>query len=81
VASELQRSRYVPLPIANDDLTMIPPMICDPNLTCKESPLLTITGSNSPRFCDGLSHRNLLRIGALGGALTLADMRRLQAQH
>ena len=42
--------------------------------------MLTITGSNSPRFCDGLSRRNFLRIGALGGALTLADMLRLQGQ-
>ncbi|MEI7686731.1 MAG: DUF1501 domain-containing protein [Planctomycetota bacterium] len=42
--------------------------------------MLTITGSSSARFCDGLSRRNFLRIGALGSALTLADMRRLQAQ-
>ena len=42
--------------------------------------MLTITGSRSPRFCDGVSRRSFLRIGALGGALTLADMLRLRAQ-
>lgn len=42
--------------------------------------MLTITGSSSPRFCDGVSRRNFLRIGALGGVLTLADMLQLQGQ-
>lgn len=42
--------------------------------------MFTLSGSNSPRFCDGLSRRNFLRIGAFGGALTLADMLRLKAQ-
>lgn len=42
--------------------------------------MLTITGPRSPRFCDGLSRRNFLRIGAFGGALTLADLLRLRAQ-
>lgn len=43
--------------------------------------MLTLLGSNV-RFCDGLSRRNFLRIGALGvgaGALTLADVYRLEA--
>ena len=42
--------------------------------------MLTITGPRSPRFCDGLSRRNFLRIGAFGGTLTLADLLRLRAQ-
>lgn len=42
--------------------------------------MLTITGPRSQRFCDGLSRRSFLRIGALGGALTLADLLRLKAQ-
>ncbi|MCE9533052.1 MAG: DUF1501 domain-containing protein [Planctomycetes bacterium] len=33
----------------------------------------------SQRFCDGLSRRNFLSIGAFGAGLTLADMLRLQA--
>ena len=31
-------------------------------------------------FCDGVSRRNFLKIGAFGAGLTLADMLRLQAQ-
>jgi hypothetical protein len=42
--------------------------------------MLTITGPRSPRFCDGLSRRNFLRIGAFGGVLSLADLLRLRAQ-
>src|SRR5262252_3075819 len=43
--------------------------------------MLTIYGS-AQRYCDGLSRRSFLRIGALGlgaGALTLADLHRLDA--
>ncbi len=40
--------------------------------------MLEITGS-SHTFCDGVSRRNFLRIGALGTTLTLADMLRAQA--
>ena len=42
--------------------------------------MLTLTGRTQERYCDGLSRRNFLRIGAFGGALTLADMLRLRAQ-
>jgi len=31
-------------------------------------------------FCDGISRRNFLKIGAFGAGLTLADMLRLRAQ-
>jgi hypothetical protein len=44
--------------------------------------MLTILGRPS-RYCDGLSRRSFLRIGALGvgaGALTLADVLRAEAQ-
>jgi hypothetical protein len=41
--------------------------------------MLTIWGTGK-RFCDGISRRNFLRIGALGAGLTLADMLRYQAQ-
>ena len=43
--------------------------------------MLTIYGKSS-RYCDGISRRSFLRIGALGvgaGALTLADLNRLEA--
>lgn len=40
--------------------------------------MLTIWGATQP-FCDGITRRNFLRIGAFGTALTLADMLRLQA--
>jgi hypothetical protein len=43
--------------------------------------MLTIYG-RANRFCDGISRRSFLRIGALGigaGALTLADLNRLEA--
>jgi hypothetical protein len=40
--------------------------------------MLTFLG-NSQRFCDGLSRRNFLRIGAFGAGLTLADVLRAQA--
>jgi hypothetical protein len=44
--------------------------------------MLTILGPKSSGFCDGLSRRSFLRIGALGvgaGALTLADLMRAEA--
>src|ERR1700722_3066295 len=44
--------------------------------------MLTILGQKT-RYCDGVSRRGFLRIGALGvgaGALTLADIFRLEAQ-
>ena len=40
--------------------------------------MLTIWGARE-RFCDGVSRRGFLKIGALGTGLTLADMLRLQA--
>jgi hypothetical protein len=41
--------------------------------------MLTLWGKNQ-RFCDGISRRGFLKIGAFGAALTLADMLRLKAQ-
>ena len=43
--------------------------------------MLTILGRGQ-RYCDGISRRSFLRIGMLGagaGALTLADLNRLEA--
>ena len=40
--------------------------------------MLTLWGSRQ-RFCDGLSRRGFLKIGALGAGLTLADLLRLRA--
>ncbi len=43
--------------------------------------MLTIYGKSS-RYCDGISRRSFIKIGALGvgaGALTLADLNRLEA--
>src|SRR5882762_5058800 len=40
--------------------------------------MLTILGSKQ-RFCDGLSRRSFLKIGAFGAGLTLADMLRARA--
>ncbi len=41
--------------------------------------MLTIWGSKQG-FCDGLSRRNFLKIGAFGAGLTLADMLRLRSE-
>ena len=42
--------------------------------------MLTIWGGNQ-RFCDNVSRRDFLRVGALGlGGLTLPDLLRLRAQ-
>jgi len=41
--------------------------------------MLTLWGARQ-RFCDGISRRNFLKIGALGAGLTLADMLHLRAQ-
>src|SRR5438132_4664514 len=41
--------------------------------------MLTLWGSRQ-RFCDGVSRRNFLKIGAFGAGLTLADMLRARAQ-
>jgi len=39
------------------------------------------TGNKHPRFCDGLTRRDTLQIGALGfGGLTLGDLLRVEAQ-
>ena len=40
--------------------------------------MFQVLGSKQ-RFCDGLSRRNFLRVGAFGAGLTLADSLRLQA--
>jgi len=40
--------------------------------------MLTFSGARQ-RFCDGLSRRSFLQIGAFGAGLTLADMLRLRA--
>src|SRR2546423_14373632 len=40
--------------------------------------MLTLWGSKQ-RFCDGLTRRSFLQIGAFGAGLTLAEMLRLQA--
>jgi hypothetical protein len=42
--------------------------------------MLTIWGQSHGRFCDGLARREFIKIGALGGALSLADVFRAQAQ-
>jgi hypothetical protein len=39
--------------------------------------MLTLWG-NRQRYCDGISRRNFLKIGAFGAGLSLADMLRLQ---
>jgi len=42
--------------------------------------MLTIFSARRQRFCDGLSRRDFLRVGALGvGGLSLADLLRLRA--
>src|SRR5438067_10010049 len=40
--------------------------------------MLTLWGGRQ-RFCDGISRRNFLQIGAFGAGLTLADMLRARA--
>jgi hypothetical protein len=40
--------------------------------------MFTLWGSQQ-RFCDGITRRNFLQIGAFGAGLTLADMLRLRA--
>jgi hypothetical protein len=40
--------------------------------------MLTVWGNNQ-RFCDGITRRNFLKIGAFGAGLTLAEMLRLRA--
>lgn len=40
--------------------------------------MLTIWGA-AQRYCDGISRRNFLKIGAFGAGLTLADMLRARA--
>jgi hypothetical protein len=40
--------------------------------------MFTLLGARQ-RFCDGISRRNFLRIGALGAGLTLADLLRCRA--
>ena len=43
--------------------------------------MLTIWGRSTGSFCDGMSRRDFLKVGALGvGGLTLADLLRLKAQ-
>jgi len=45
--------------------------------------MFTIQGESMDRFCDHVSRRDLLRVGALGlgfGALNLADLLRAEAK-
>jgi uncharacterized protein (DUF1501 family) len=42
--------------------------------------VLTFWSNEKSRFCDRISRRNFLRVGALGAGLTLADWLRLRAQ-
>lgn len=42
-------------------------------LIAGELSMLTLWGSRA-RFCDGINRRGFLQVGALGGALTLADL-------
>ena len=43
--------------------------------------MLRITGSQSSRFCDGVSRRGFLRMGALGlGGLGLPSLLKAEAQ-
>src|SRR6516162_3456965 len=42
------------------------------------SPMLTLWGARQ-RFCDGISRRGFLKIGAFGAGLTLAEMLRVKA--
>jgi len=43
--------------------------------------MLTIRNSSTSRFCDGVSRRNFLKIGALGmGGLTLPQLLRAESQ-
>ena len=40
-----------------------------------------MAGSRTGRFCDGMSRRNFMQVGALGaGGLTLADLLKVEAQ-
>ena len=41
--------------------------------------MLTVLGS-AQRFCDHINRRDFLKVGALGGALGLSDVLRLQAR-
>src|SRR5215204_7392070 len=42
--------------------------------------MLTIYGNRIPRFCDGVSRRNFLKIGALGlGGLSLPQLLRAES--
>src|SRR5690349_11997506 len=40
--------------------------------------MLTVWGENE-RFCDGVTRRGFLRVGAFGAGLSLAEMLRLRA--
>ncbi|MFO0847772.1 MAG: DUF1501 domain-containing protein [Gemmataceae bacterium] len=41
--------------------------------------MLTVSGPTSPRFCDGVSRRGFLQVGAFGAGLTLADALKAKA--
>src|SRR5262249_39355522 len=51
-----------------------------PDLICKGPTMLTILSARRQRFCDSISRRDFLRIGALGaGGLSLSYLLRLRA--
>src|SRR5205814_6846585 len=54
-----------------------PTYLCPDRVTGGET-MLRFLGS-SHTFCDGVSRRDFLQIGAFGAGLTLADMLRLQS--
>src|SRR5438270_12030387 len=55
----------------------IPP---GPTLSPRRQSMLTMFG-RALRCCDGLSRRQFLQVGALGTALSLADLLRADAGH
>ena len=64
-----------------DEIIRIFPIALASELLTKSLPMLNIYGKPVGRFCDGVSRRNFLKIGALGlGGLSLPQLLRAEAQ-
>src|SRR5262249_1663518 len=79
-ASPHTMGELAPAPATQDQP---PPPVSSPDdpplaLPCWSHFMLTFQGPKY-RLCDGISRRNFLKVGALGGALSLADVLRLRA--
>src|SRR5437764_10684497 len=57
----------------------VPPAVARPPVSLSGSRTMFTIWGRRQKYCDGISRRNFLRVGAFGAGLTLADVLRARA--